>query len=234
MTRKPPRDWENLVTDGHVLAARMRRAGPRVIAIGTLAVMLGGGFLAAGPRLIGDVVKPVAALLRIEVGAPAAFGASAPRRPVDAEGEARARDMQEAARQAAASLPDIKLDRATFEKLSGVDDLDGIRKDIVGAMKGQKTVPVKIADIPLKAIDTKSFWTSAWPTDAVVVTSAPGVVAFGGVIKDNFYAYRFILVGRLIGDEWVWRELQTSQSPRTRRATPANEMADTLKKLGLF
>lgn len=206
--------WEQLVTEGHVRAARLRRIQPWLIAIGI--VLLWAGFLIAdaGPEITASASVPgklQERLLRSQQRASAAF----------------------------ASLPAPPPVSPDLVGLPPVRELPELVATIRSALEAGGDLPED--DVDFVELDVEAFWKGDWPVAKVAYLEDDGTYLFGALVQRRYgagtQAVRWVGAMRQFGPKWQYATLAGPHvegppgEPMIRAEQVSVSLADTLPEL---
>jgi hypothetical protein len=180
--------WESLVTEGHVRAGRLRRAGPRIISTGVLLLILGFGLGHKGLQLEPSAVLPNTrgALLSADVEA-----------------------IQAPAVHAFDNLPLPQVTRKEANALAPASQLPQVVSAILASLNKTGTLPE--GQIKFSHLTAQAFWTQPWPHTVLAATGADDINVIGAVVNtgtvDAPYIGRWLGVFRKVGDTWQYASL---------------------------
>jgi hypothetical protein len=156
--------WEQLVTDGHVRAARLRRIGPAFLLVAAILLCLGVGALLRPPRLeIGLYARNV---LNNRVGA-----------------------LRQAVAQRLAQIAPLSLSPEEIKALPPTSALSDVLKRLRDSLKADPPA----LSAPFTALpDSAKFWSGEWPRGQIAYLESGDLKAFGAIVvpkPDNTNAY---------------------------------------------
>ncbi len=148
--------WEQLVTDGHVRAARLRAVQPVLLWVAIVLCVIGG------------------------------FGALVVDGPVVREFERQGERGQLADRRrvetACFNLPDIDLEQGEALKLAPAFEIERVVQLIVDGLNDDGRVPEVL---PVLKVDRQGFWDFGWPVDRLGSFRKGNVILVGAVVADE-------------------------------------------------
>ncbi|WP_270373658.1 hypothetical protein [Marinicauda sp. Alg238-R41] len=150
-------DWEQLVSEGHVRAARLRAAQPAVL------------FTAIALCLIGAYL-----IMQVE---------PAPVRALD-QG-ARLERHQKTSNQLRAffrTLPEIALTGEEQAQLAPAHEIERIVPLILDSLNESGELP---EILPMQELRASQFWSLDWPVDTLLTDSKEGLILVGAVLSDE-------------------------------------------------
>jgi hypothetical protein len=180
--------WEALVTDGHVRAERLRRAGPRIIATGVLLLLVGFWLGHTGLRLVPAAVLPDArnALLSADMEA-----------------------VQAPATHAFDNLPLPQVMRKEANSLAPASQLPQVVAATLASLN--KTGSLPDSQIKFSHLTPQAFWTQPWPHTVLAATGADDITLVGAIVNtgtvDAPYIARWLGVFRKVGSTWQYASL---------------------------
>lgn len=146
--------WESLVTDGHIRAARWRRAGPVILIMGL--VLLGVGLWLGSPRVTTELRDRNSLL------------------------DARISAIQAPAEQAVDQLPALVVPRKDAKELVPEAQLG----QVIKVLKDSLNKTGRLSDqLKFKRLAATAFWRNVWPIDQLVTTGDGDVRLVGAVVN---------------------------------------------------
>jgi hypothetical protein len=180
-----PGRWRELITEGHVRAARLRRLQPSFVTIG-LGAMLIGFFLAAN-------FQPKESLDRGEPTADTIVAAA--KRP---------------AIQAMANLPALTIQGDDIKPLVASSEASQLAATILAGLASTGSLPHDPP--PMKPMTPADFWSGDWPIDALPVTETRNLKLVGAIFKTPvqgvYQPVRWIGVFEKRGGQWKFLSLK--------------------------
>lgn len=181
-----PLGWEHLITDGHVRAARLRRAQPALILTALMLMMLGLFFL--------WVVKPPT-MKNERAGV------------LDAQVEREQRRVLEVF----SGLPAPRIHRSALKDLMLLEPLTAANQQIITELNRTGQAPKAVA---IDEVSPSAFWRAPWPQTRIVMTGNGKVKLAGALVNigtvDAPQPARLLAVYRKKGDDW---RMVTVQGP---------------------
>lgn len=177
---QPPKllGWENLVTDGHVRAARIRRAQPYLV---TLAVIC---------MLVGWVLLTSVRASKSENNRTEVLGAEVDR-------------QQRKAIDAFAYMPPPRIGQSQLAKLPSAENIPEIQKKVLDELNRVGDVP---ADLKIETVEPSAFWRVPWKAGQFVSAAGGGVRIVGAVVNTGSSDYpdpaRWMAVFRRASGDW--------------------------------
>lgn len=171
-------DWERLVTDGHVRAARIRKAQPWIVALAIILTLIGWGAMSSisGYEGVND-------------------------RETTLSGEVEKRRLE--AQRAFAGLPPPSVDEQDKTSIMLASELPALQSDILTGLKQDDEIP---SNAHVKIVDDEEFWRTPWNPNEVVGATGSSVRIVGAVINSGDAEFpnigRWLAVFRKKDGEW--------------------------------
>jgi hypothetical protein len=179
MEPSPPLAWEELVTQGHVLAARLRRRQP--LLIGVAGGMMRAGWLRWGPAKRAETRNDRARVLAAEV-----------------------QQIQWRAVHAFAGLPPPRIGRSELAALPPASGLGEVQQRLLEGLNADGKVA---AELNFRQVEPRDFWRTAWKPGETITASDGSVRIVGRLTNsgtsDFPRAARWLGVFREQDGEWT-------------------------------
>jgi hypothetical protein len=173
--------WEQLVSEGHVRAARIRRLQPWMIVLGMLLIGLG--------------IKIVGLAPAIQPGS-----------TVTARIEQRLSRIQAAAGAAFTRLTGTPLRPQHPDRLPPVDEIPQVVQTLLESLNGSNKLA--FGAVTLESVRPAVFWSGEWPTERLEYLKASGLYLVAAEAHTGSSAYpqpvRWIGVFKKIGSQWQY------------------------------
>ncbi len=185
--------WSDLITEGHVRAARLRRMQPTLYLGGVVAIIAGFYMAVAipGPS-------------NVAAQSPAQDQVARSRQPVT---------------DALAGLPPLAISAAEYPQLAPADQLPKVAQTLLDSLNKSGKLP----DMPLDEKTAQDFWTKPWPLTDLPTVGNDQVRLVGAIANDGnaYYArpIRWLIVYSRRKDHWEMAS--ASDQPFTPKTTPA-------------
>ena len=182
MSEDKPLGWEQLVTDGHVRAARLRRIQPVLVGLGILLILL--GWLSFNAIETSATENNRASTLRGEV-----------------------ERQQREAQTAFAALPAPSVAREQLSQILLADQAAEIQRQVLNGLNASSEVPDALpSDLDVRTVSAESFWTDAWEPGAAYVVDTRRVKLLGLILNGGSAEYprlqRWLAVFRRSDEQW--------------------------------
>ena len=166
--------WEFLVTEGHVLAARLRYARPYIVGAGLLFLIIGIWLTSAGLHGFG---QQQVAQIRDELLTDDVTEAKKP------------------ALDAFNGLPAPNVLRSEVGNIAPATQLPEVIKAVLASLNSRNALPE--SQIKFQRMAPGEFWGKEWPHTVLAFTSAPGLYVIGAVVNEG--TVRLPFIGRWLG-----------------------------------
>ncbi|MEO1169889.1 MAG: hypothetical protein AAFW97_14370 [Pseudomonadota bacterium] len=182
MSDDKPLGWEQLVTDGHVRAARVRRIQPVLVGLGIFLILLGWWSFSS-----------------IETSATENNRASTLQGEVDRQ--------QREARLALAGLPAPSVGREDLSRIPTTEQATEIERQMLDTLDASNEVPAALPnDLDVQSLDAEAFWNDAWEPGTAYVVDTRRVKLLGVILNGGSAEYpqlqRWLAVFRRAEDRW--------------------------------
>lgn len=200
--------WELLVTDGHVRAARLRRAQPWVIALGLLLLWVGLWIVHKGPEI--RTAASVPALVQERL-AQAQLAATAP----------------------FALLQSAQVSAADLQRLPNATELPELIETIRRSLQDHDRLPR--SEIDFVELKPAAFFAGAWEPEQVAYVNSGNSYLFGARVHRGSATSpqpaRWIGIMKRLGGEWQYATVAGSTGPSNLPTVAPNAIALTLEPL---
>ncbi|MGP1354053.1 MAG: hypothetical protein ACTS1Z_12085 [Parasphingopyxis sp.] len=182
MSDYKPLGWEQLVTDGHVRAARVRRIQPVLVGLGIFLILLGWWTFSS-----------------IETSATENNRASTLQGEVERQ--------QREARLALAGLPAPSVAREDLSQIPTTDQATEIERQMLDSLNASNEVPASLPNgLDVQSLDTEAFWNDAWEAGTAYVVDTRRVKLLGVILNGGSAEYpqlqRWLAVFRHADGDW--------------------------------
>lgn len=173
--------WEQMVTDGHVRAARLRRVQPWIIALGLVLLWAGMWVVHAGPQ-----IRPSASLVALL--------------------QERLAQAQQRSSEPFARLPPLAPGRAELERLPSAGELPELVETIRRSLNDSGRLPTK--DVDFTELTPESFFGGPWEPEHVLYLKSGNSYLLGAQVHRGSAAspqpVRWIGVMKRLGGQWQY------------------------------